>query len=116
MINPRRGELYWVDWSPGRGSEQMGRGPALVIQTDAGNTNPNYPNTIVACVSSKGRLVPTHVQIQPSKANGLREKSFVKCEQLLNVSKERLTARIGVIEQAALGEVDSSLRAALNLE
>ena len=32
----KRGEIYWVDWNPGRGSEQSGLRPALVIQNDIG--------------------------------------------------------------------------------
>ena len=55
----RRGQIWLVDWSPGRGSEQLGKRPALIIQTDAANTNPRYPNTIVLTLSTKGRLL-TH--------------------------------------------------------
>ena len=31
---PKRGEVWLVNWSPARGSEQAGRRPALVIQND----------------------------------------------------------------------------------
>ncbi len=74
----RRGELYWLDWSPGRGSEQTGLRPALIIQADAGNMNPRYNLTIVATVSTKGKsTIPTHVELTPSAGNGLREVSYV---------------------------------------
>ena len=56
MKNPKRFEIWLVNWNPGRGSEQEGLRPSLVIQTDAGNINPNYPNTIVLAISTKGRL------------------------------------------------------------
>ena len=36
-IKCRRGELYWIDWSPGRGTEIIGTRPALIIQNDIGN-------------------------------------------------------------------------------
>ena len=49
----KRGEIWWVDWSPGRGSEQQGVRPALIVQTDAANLNPKYPNTIVVAINSK---------------------------------------------------------------
>lgn len=52
---PERGELWWVDWSPGRGSEQTGHRAALIVQTDPANHNPRYPNTIVATISRQGR-------------------------------------------------------------
>jgi mRNA interferase MazF len=62
-----RGQIWIVNWSPGRGSEQTGVRPAIVIQTDAANLNPHYPNTIVAAVSTKGKQVPFHVLVNPSK-------------------------------------------------
>jgi len=33
----RNGSIYWVDFSPGKGSEPLGRRPGLVVQTDALN-------------------------------------------------------------------------------
>jgi len=45
---PRRGEIWDVNWSPGRGAEQQGTRPALIIQNDRGNASTTYPLTIVA--------------------------------------------------------------------
>ena len=107
----RRGEIYWLDWSPGRGSEQTGLRPALVIQSDAGNTNPRYPLTLVATVSTKGKpAIPTHVEIQPSPMNGLREVSYVKAEQIMTVAKERLLSRSGVLTAPEMEHVDAALK------
>lgn len=112
----RRGEIYWVDWSPGRGSEQDGRRPALVVQNDAGNGSASYPNTIVAAISTKGRDIPLHVRLPRRKGLGLRQTSFVKCEQILTVSKDRLSLEsIGRISGAELCEVDSALLLSLAL-
>ncbi len=90
LPSPRRGEIWMVDFNPSRGSEQAGVRPALVIQNDTGNSSPRYPNTIVLAMSTKGRPVPFHVRLEPSKANGLRETTFVKCEQILTITKARL--------------------------
>ena len=30
----RKGSIYWVDFSPGKGSEPLGRRPGLVVQND----------------------------------------------------------------------------------
>ncbi len=107
----RRGELYWLDWSPGRGSEQTGMRPALVIQADAGNTNPRYNLTIVATVSTKGKAhIPTHIEIIPAPDNGLREVSYIKAEQVMTVAKDRLRDRIGRITSDEMGAVDLALR------
>ena len=114
---PRRGEIYWVDWSPARGSEQAGKRPALVVQNDAGNASPTYPNTIVATISTKGRAIPLHVRLRASRRTGLTETSFVKCEQILTISKERLSAApVGHLDARELREVDVALRLSLALE
>jgi len=111
----RRGEIWWVNWSPGRGSEQQGIRPALVIQTDAANLNPRYPNTIVVAISTKGKPVPFHVPADPSPGNGLKKKSYVKAEQLLTISKDRLVERIGLLEKELLVQVEEAIRLVLEL-
>lgn len=113
--NPERGEVWQVDWTPGRGSEQTGRRPAVIVQTDPANHNPRYPNNIVVAVSTKGREVPSHVRVEPSKTNGLSATSFVKCEQLLTTSKERLHKRLGRLSRDEMREVDKALRLVLAL-
>ncbi len=115
MKHPKRGEIWLVDWSPGRGSEQQGRRPAVVAQTDAANSNTRYPNTIVAAVSTKGRPVATHVEIQPSKENGLRKVSFAKCEQIFTIDKNRLLKRWGKVDRSTMDAIDLALQAALSL-
>ncbi len=111
--NPKRGQIWLVDWTPGRGSEQLGKRPALVVQTDAANANPHYPNTIVLTVSSKGHPVPSHMEIPPSPANGLSEISFVKCEQVLTVSKDRLEHLYGSLSMAEMDRVETAIRKVL---
>jgi mRNA interferase MazF len=112
---PKRGEIWLLDWSPARGSEQAGFRPALVIQTDAANSNPNYPNTVVLAVSTKGKQVPFHVAVKPSMRNGLKESSFIKCEQVLTVAKERLTRKLGIIENDCLQQAGNAVRLVLEL-
>ncbi|MDQ2800790.1 MAG: type II toxin-antitoxin system PemK/MazF family toxin [Armatimonadota bacterium] len=87
----RRGELYWRDWSPGRGSEQTGLRPALVIQADAGNANPRYNLIIVATVSKKGKsTIPTHVELAASPENGLRD------HRPASVGKQAVPAKVAL--------------------
>ena len=116
MKNPKRFEIWLVNWNPGRGSEQEGLRPSLVIQTDAGNINPNYPNTIVLAISTKGRGVPFHIKIKPSITNGLKGVSFVKCEQSLTISKERLVEKIGSLEPQYIEKVETAVKLVLGLE
>ncbi|SRR6266536_1997056 len=113
--SPRRGEIWDVNWSPGRGAEQKGTRPALVIQNDRGNTSPSYPLTIVASMSRTERELPLHVRIAPSEENGLTDFTDVKCEQIMTIEKPRLIHRRGVITSEELGKVDVALKLSLNL-
>lgn len=111
----RRGEIWVVDWSPGRGSAQTGLRPAVVVQTDAANLNPVYPNTIVVTVGTSGKPVPFHVRVDPSQENRLRAVSYVKCEQVLTIAKGRLQRRIGQLSAADQGRVVEALKLVLEM-
>ena len=113
--NPRRGEIWLVDWSPGRGSEKLGRRPSLVIQTEAGNLNPGYPNVIIAAITSRLRGVPTHVRVDPAKQNGLSVASEIMGEQIQTISKERLVKRLGKLEPVEMQKVERALKLSLSL-
>ncbi len=116
LAAPRRGELYWVDFSPGRGSEAGGRRPAVIVQCDPGNVSSAYPNTIILAVSSQGHEIPQHVRLRPSRLNGLKNNSFIKCEQILTIAKERLGPRIGRLTPAELQQVNEAVRRNLALD
>ena len=47
----RRGEIYWVDFDPVKGSEQSGLRPALIVQQDLGNEY--SPTTVVAAITRR---------------------------------------------------------------
>ena len=113
--SPRRGEIWDVNWSPGRGAEQQGTRPALIIQNDRGNSSASYPLTIVASMSRTERELPLHVRITPSAENGLTDYTDVKCEQVITIEKSRLIRRRGYINAEELGRVDTALRLSLNL-
>jgi len=113
--SPRRGEIWDVNWSPGRGAEQQGTRPALIIQNDNGNASPTYPLTVVASMSRTERVLPLHVRIAPTSENGLTDYTDVKCEQVMTIEKSRLLRRRGAITSEELGKVDLALRLSLNL-
>ena len=109
----RRGEIYSVNWSPGRGSEQEGVRPSLVIQNDVGNQLST--TTIVAAITTrKGRVYPFHVRISASES-GLPRDSIVKCEQVQTIDQGRLGGLSGVLSVGRMEQVDRTLRLSLGL-
>src|SRR6266567_5889210 len=113
--HPQRGEIWDVNWSPGRGAEQQGIRPALIIQNDRGNGSSSYPLTIVASMSRTERDVPLHVRIAPNEENGLTHPTDVKCEQVMTIEKTRLMRRRGRISSEELRQVDIALKLSFSL-
>ena len=56
-------------------------------------------------LSTKGLSVTTHIQLEPDCNNGLKETSWVKCEQILTISKDRLTTLVGSVTAADLQRI-----------
>jgi mRNA interferase MazF len=110
--SPKRGEVWLVNWNPGRGSEQVGKRPALIIQNDIGNEK--APTTIVAAISSSVKLYPMNVEINPPEG-GLDLPSIIKTSQILTVSKERLEKRLGRLSKERMDDVDKAIKLSLAL-
>jgi mRNA interferase MazF len=117
MSEIKRGEIYWIDWNPSRGSEQADMRPGLVIQTDVANGVRAYPITIVIAISSRIKGYPSNVPIDPTPRNGLRVPSEVLTGQVLTISKDRIAdeAPIGKLDDADLKRVEDTLAYMLGL-
>ena len=101
-----------VDFSPGRGSEQRGRRPALVIQNDVGNEHAS--TTIVAAVTTVIKPYPVAVVLDRGEA-GLKKKSMVNLAQILTMDRSRLKRRLGAIHPQRLSAVDRAIKISLDL-
>lgn len=89
----RRGEIYWVEFDPVKGSEQGGLRPALVVQNDVGNRH--GPTTVVAAITSRfpAKDYPFVVILEPEQS-GLPARSAVNCSQLATIQKEGAESRL----------------------
>ena len=110
----RRGDIFWADLDPVRGSEQGKTRPVLIIQNDIGNEN--SPVTIVACITSNlsRKDYPTNVFIT-AKETGLNSDSVVLLNQIRTLDKTRLQNKIGSIPKLKMIEVGEALKISLNL-
>ena len=109
----KRGEIYWVDWSPSRGSEQSGLRPALVVQNDVGNKF--SPTTIVAALTTAlEKPYPFLVKVT-AKESGLQKDSTVNLAVILTVDKTRLRGKCGELSEAKMLEVNEAIKASLGL-
>ena len=117
----KRGEIYWVEFDPVKGSEQGGLRPALVVQNDVGNRF--SPTTVVAAMTRTipPRPYPFVVIVEPAES-GLPVRSVVNCSQLATIQQSGSASRlrpphgepdvqaIGQLSQEKLAEVDAALK------
>ena len=109
----RRGEIHWVDWNPGRGSEQSGLSPALIIQNDIGNKY--SPTTIIAALTTAiEKSYPFLVKVT-AKESGLPKDSTVNFAAIMTIDKTRLTRKCGKLSESKMAEVNKAIIASLGL-
>ena len=112
-MEPCRGEIWSVNLNPTRGHEQAGIRPALIVSVDAFNHGP-AGLVVLLPLTTKHRGIPFHVEVG-SRDGSVKVKSFVKCEDIRSVSKERLVDRWGISSQETMTQVEDRLRILLNL-
>jgi mRNA interferase MazF len=112
MTTFKRGEISLVNFNPGRGSEQKGIRPALIIQNDIGNQYAS--TTIVAAVTTTIKKYPVTVLIDQGEG-GLKERSMVNLAQVLTIDKGRLIKKLGKLEEDKMREVDEAIKISLGI-
>lgn len=110
---PARGEIWLADLNPVRGREQAGMRPCLVISVDPFNQSP-AGLVIVLPVTSKNKGIRSHVGVMPPEG-GVREASYVKCEDVRSFSTERLVSRWGGVTPDTLRGIEDRLRILMGL-
>lgn len=115
MKQPKRGEIYFLDFSPSKGKEMKGPHPALVIQNDIANKVGSL--MIVAAITSNLRVadLPVGVLITPEES-GLTHKSVVHLGQIYTIDKERLEHFVGILSKQKMLEIDKAIKISLGLK
>jgi len=106
----RKGSVYWVDFSPGKGSEPMGRRPGLVVQNDLLNDSKLNTVIVVAITSTLtfGEL-PGNVTLGKGEAN-LPKRSVVNMTQIKTVDKNSLKEKIGSLTKKRVGQIYEGMK------
>lgn len=113
MSGPARGEIWMVDLEPVRGHEQGGKRPALVVSADLFNESP-ADLVVILPITSQAKGVRSHLPIRPPEG-GIRRLSFIKCEDIRSIAKERLSKRWGSVSRQTMDAVADCLRILLEI-
>ncbi len=106
----KKGSIYWVDFSPGKGSEPKGRRPGLVIQNNILNESKLNTVLMVAITSTmKFGELPGNIVLRKGEAN-LPKKCVINVTQIKSVDKKSLKERIGSLSQKRMNQVYEGVR------
>ena len=109
----KRGEIYYADLSPVKGSEQGGVRPCLIIQNDVGNKF--SPCTIVAIITTRTTKAKLPTQLWLPTSCGLPRNSMVECEQIRTIDKKRLGEKCGEVDPQTMQKVNECLKISVGI-
>ena len=108
-MNPLRGELWWVDLNPTRGSEINKKRPCLVVSMDVLNQR---RKTVVVVPLSTAPTVRPPLTVAIMCAG---RQAVAVIDQIRATAKERFGNKIGTATAAELEAVEESLREILSI-
>lgn len=110
-----RGEVWYFDPDPTRGREQKKPRPCLILSVDIYNNGP-ADLLIILPMTTKKKGISSHIEV---KLTGQKDLSYIMCDQIRCISKERLQTRnhrsekIGSVNEKTMNEIERCLKALL---
>ena len=113
MKQIKRGEIWVVNLNPTVGREQQGTRPVLIFSNDIFNQGgADLVFGIPLTSQSKGYRM--HVAVSPPEG-GLKLPSFIMCEALRSLSKNRFQKKLGSIFDDTMFEVEERIKMLMDL-
>ena len=104
----KRGEIWFANLNPTRGSEQSGFRPVVIFQADVIN---RFSSTVIAIpltTNLERASLPTCVLVLKGEGN-LSNDSVALCHQVRVLDKKRLQKRIGSLSSQALSTIENRM-------
>jgi mRNA interferase MazF len=103
----KQGEIWLANLNPGKGSEQKGLRPVVII---SGNMLNQYLPIVIVCpLTSKIKNYKGNLVLIPDNQNGLTEPSEILTFHIRSVSKDRLVSKFGSIKQEQISKIKKGL-------
>ena len=108
-VDPRRGEVWWVDLEPTRGAEMQKTRPAVVLSSNRLGRLPLRLIVPLTGWNSGYASLVWMTRIEPTTTSGLTKASAADAFQTRGVSLERFGSRLGSLSEEALAQIAEAL-------
>ena len=103
----KQAEIWYADLNPGKGSEQAGFRPVVIL---SGNLMNTYLNVVItAPLTSKIKNYQGNPIIDPNPENGLKARSELMVFHIRSIAKDRLVEKIGKLNPKELNQALETL-------
>lgn len=108
-----RGDIVLAKLGDPVGHEQAGTRPVLVLSVQSWlESDPTV--VFVAPITRTRWQSPTRIEVEPGRS-GLKEISYVRCEDVRAISPERMGPRFGSADPVVMMRVEQAVRRLLGL-
>ena len=114
----KRGDIVLVNLpeaANGAGHEQVGTRPALVVHNDSTSNTLSVVMIVPFTSNLKAQRYAHTILVQPTQENGLTVQSVLLVFQLRAIDKQRVTKKIGHLEDDLIEKVNREMRDLLGL-
>ena len=111
----RRGEVWKVNLDPTLGAEIKKAGPCVIVSRDSLGILPLKIVVPITEWKDAFARAPWHVDLKPSKSNGLTKRSSADTFQVRSISETRLIEKLGILGDAELQRIEEGLKISLDL-
>lgn len=103
-----RGDIFWFEPDPVRGSEQAGRRPGVVLSRDSVNRNSGVV-VVVPLTTYRGQaLYPSDVLVSAPEGDLSRD-SVVMALHIRGVDKQRLGSYVGHLGEETMRRIEQAI-------
>ncbi len=106
MAGILRGEIYWADLNPVRGSEQAGFRPVVILSHEIFNRRSGTAIALAITSQPQRSGFPLTLALPDDQ---LPRPSWIKISQIRTISAERLGKRLGAVDRDVLDRIIDGL-------
>lgn len=105
-------DLWLVDFGARYPAEPAFHRPTLVIGPPD-TFGSGFPFVVVAPLTTTHRELSLHIEVEATDGTGLNEISYIQCELLRSINRNRLVRRLGIIDSDTSRRVATVIRTLL---